>query len=168
MEVLLNSGNPEQQRIAAYLVLMKDPQTSELTQLDGALTSEEDQQLKNFVMSHIQNILSSTDPETQQWDKYLLGLWVTWFFSFFKNGLFFHRIRDKIYEAMKNTAIEPIINPTKFSGNYKLGSLESNMIFDRSSYLPKEVMLDMTLKAFGFEIDMMEVRILTFCSQIVL
>ncbi|RVE55741.1 hypothetical protein OJAV_G00229140 [Oryzias javanicus] len=132
MEVLLNSGNPVQQRIAAYLVLMKDPQTSELTQLDGALISEEDQQLKNFVMSHIQNILSSTDPDTQQ-------------------------IRDKIYEAMKNSVIAPVINPTKFSGNFKLGSLESNMIFDRSSYLPKEVMLDMTLKAFGFEIDMMEI-----------
>lgn len=66
MEVLLNKGNPVQQRIAAYLVLMKDPETSELAQLDDAFLNEDNDQLLNFVMSHIINILSSTDPETRQ------------------------------------------------------------------------------------------------------
>uniref|UniRef100_A0A3P9MAN0 Apolipoprotein Bb, tandem duplicate 2 n=1 Tax=Oryzias latipes TaxID=8090 RepID=A0A3P9MAN0_ORYLA len=132
MEVLLNSGNPVQQRIAAYLVLMKDPETSELAQLDDAFRNEDNDQLLNFVMSHIINILSSTDPETQQ-------------------------IKNKINEAMKNSVIAPYFDPMTLSSNYKLGSLESNMIYESGSYLPKEVMLDMTLKAFGFEIDMMEI-----------
>uniref|UniRef100_A0A3P9J468 Apolipoprotein Bb, tandem duplicate 2 n=1 Tax=Oryzias latipes TaxID=8090 RepID=A0A3P9J468_ORYLA len=131
-EVLLNKGNPVQQRIAAYLVLMKDPETSELTQLDDAFLNEDNDQLLNFVMSHIINILSSTDPETRQ-------------------------IRNKINEAMKNSVVAPYFDPMKLSSNYKLGSLESNMIYESGSYLPKEVMLDMTLKAFGFEIDMMEI-----------
>lgn len=53
------------------------------------------------------------------------------------------------------------MDPIKFSRNYKIGSVEGNMIFEGTSYLPKEVMLEMTLKAFGFDIDMMEVNILS-------
>lgn len=66
MQVFLDSASPLQKRIAAYLVLMKDPQPSELTQLAAALPSEQDQQTKSFVISHITNILSSTEPETQE------------------------------------------------------------------------------------------------------
>lgn len=51
------------------------------------------------------------------------------------------------------------MDPTKFSRNYKMGSVEGNMIFEGNSYLPKEVMLEMTLKAFGYDIDMLEVNI---------
>lgn len=54
------------------------------------------------------------------------------------------------------------MDPTKFSRNYKVGSVEGNMIFEGTSYLPKEVMLEMTLKAFGFDIDMMEVNNLDY------
>ena len=51
------------------------------------------------------------------------------------------------------------MDPTKFSRNYKVASVEGNMIFEGASYLPKEVMLEMTLKAFGYDIDMLEVKI---------
>lgn len=66
MQVLLDNASPMQKRIAAYLVLMKDPQPTELAQLANALPNEQDQQVKSFVISHITNILSSTDSETQQ------------------------------------------------------------------------------------------------------
>lgn len=33
------------------------------------------------------------------------------------------------------------------------------MIFEEAGYLPKEVMLELTLKAFGFEIDMLEASV---------
>lgn len=65
MKVLLDSTNPVQKRIAAYLVLMKDPQLSELVRLIDDLSNEQDTQVKSFIMSHIINILSSTEPETQ-------------------------------------------------------------------------------------------------------
>lgn len=61
-------------------------------------------------------------------------------------------------DVMQNNEIGPIMDPTKFSRNYKIGSVEGNMIFDGDSYLPKEVMLEMTLKAFGYDVDMMEVK----------
>uniref|UniRef100_A0A3Q1D884 Vitellogenin domain-containing protein n=1 Tax=Amphiprion ocellaris TaxID=80972 RepID=A0A3Q1D884_AMPOC len=132
MQALLDSTSPMQKRIAAYLVLMKDPRPSELTQLANALPSEQDQQVKSFVISHITNILSSSGPETQE-------------------------LRQKIRDALQGNEIGTIMDPTKFSRNYKIGSLEGNMIFEDTSYLPKEVMLEMTLKAFGFDIDMMEI-----------
>lgn len=66
MQLLLNNANPVQKRIAAYLVLVKDPQRSELAQLADALSNEQDIQFKTFVISHINNILSSTNPETER------------------------------------------------------------------------------------------------------
>ncbi|XP_029281472.1 LOW QUALITY PROTEIN: apolipoprotein B-100-like [Cottoperca gobio] len=132
MQVLLDSASPMQKRIAAYLVLMKDPQPTELAQLVAALPKEQDKQVKSFVISHITNILSSTEPDTQE-------------------------LRQKIRDALQGNEVGPTMDPTKFSRNYKIGSVEGNMIFEDSSYLPKEVMLEMTLKAFGYDIDMMEV-----------
>ncbi|KAM3603273.1 uncharacterized protein V6R79_019676 [Siganus canaliculatus] len=132
MQVLLDSTSPVQKRIAAYLVLMKDPQSTELAQLADALPNEQDKQVKSFVISHITNILSSTEPQTQE-------------------------LRQKIRDALQGNEIGTIMDPTKFSRNYKMGSVEGNMIFEDNSYLPKEVMLEMTLKAFGYDIDMMEI-----------
>ncbi|TDH00513.1 hypothetical protein EPR50_G00189240 [Perca flavescens] len=132
MQVLLDSASPMQKRIAAYLVLMKDPQPTELAQLADALPNEQDKQVKSFVISHITNILSSTEPETQE-------------------------LRQKIRDALQGNEVGPTMDPTKFSRNYKIGSVEGNMIFEGTSYLPKEVMLEMTLKAFGYDIDMMEI-----------
>ncbi|KAM8725601.1 apolipoprotein B-100-like [Acanthopagrus schlegelii] len=132
MQVLLDSASPMQKRIAAYLVLMKDPQPTELSQLANALPDEQDTQVKSFVFSHITNILSSSEPETQE-------------------------LRQKIRDALQGNEVGPIMDPTKFSRNYRIGSVEGNMFFEGTSFLPKEVMLEMTLKAFGYDIDMMEI-----------
>lgn len=69
MQVLLSSASPMQKRIAAYLVLMKDPRPIELAQLANILPKEQDQQVKSFVDSHMFNILSSTEPETEEYVK---------------------------------------------------------------------------------------------------
>lgn len=71
----------------------------------------------------------------------------------------FYRLRQKIRDALQGNEVGSIMDPTKFSRNYRIGSVEGNMIFEGTSYLPKEVMLEMTLKAFGYDIDMMEVNI---------
>uniref|UniRef100_A0A3Q2QZV6 Apolipoprotein Bb, tandem duplicate 1 n=1 Tax=Fundulus heteroclitus TaxID=8078 RepID=A0A3Q2QZV6_FUNHE len=132
MQVLLDNSSEVRKRIAAYLIIMKDPQPNELTQLTSALSSEMDQQFISFVISHMNNILSSTEPETEE-------------------------LRQKIQNVLQGNNIEPETDPMKFSRNYKIGFVEGNMIFEGASYLPKEVMLEMTLRAFGFEIDMMEI-----------
>uniref|UniRef100_A0AAZ3SHM5 Vitellogenin domain-containing protein n=1 Tax=Oncorhynchus tshawytscha TaxID=74940 RepID=A0AAZ3SHM5_ONCTS len=124
MQVLLSGASPLQKRVAAYLVLMKDPQPAELAQLAAALPIDEDQQAKSFVISHLTNILEST---------------------------------AKILDALQGNEVGTVMDPTKFSRNYMIGSVQGNMLFEGTSYLPKEVMLEMTLKAFGYNVDMMEV-----------
>lgn len=69
------------------------------------------------------------------------------------------RLRLKVRDVLQGNEIGPIMDPSRFSRNYKMGSVEGNMIFEEDSYLPKEVMLEMTLKAFGYDIDMLEVSI---------
>lgn len=63
---------------------------------------------------------------------------------------------------------------TTKSRNYKLGvahedmqaSIQGNVIFDPSSQLPKEVLLETTLKAFGFNMDIWEVgKTRDHCNQ---
>uniref|UniRef100_A0A3B4BLR2 Vitellogenin domain-containing protein n=1 Tax=Periophthalmus magnuspinnatus TaxID=409849 RepID=A0A3B4BLR2_9GOBI len=132
MQVLLDSSAPVQKRIAAYLVLMKDPQPSELAQLMSALPTEPDAQIKNFIISHIKNIGTSTEPATQE-------------------------LRQKIFDATTDNQLGSVEDSLKLSRNLKVGLIQSNLIFEGASYLPKEVMLEMTLKAFGFDLDMMEV-----------
>lgn len=69
-----------------------------------------------------------------------------------------------IRDAMQDNKIGNIMDPTRFSRNYKMGSVEGNVIFEGNSYLPKEAMLEMTLRAFGYDIDMMEVNIFIVSS----
>lgn len=67
-------------------------------------------------------------------------------------------------------------NYTQLSRNYKMdvfmpgkdvmgSSMQGSIIFDPSSHLPREVMLETTLKAFGYNLDFMEVG---FCICYVL
>ncbi|XP_062858358.1 apolipoprotein Bb, tandem duplicate 1 [Trichomycterus rosablanca] len=132
MKVLLDKDAPVQKRIAAYLILMKDPQPNELDQLATALPSFENLQVKSFVISHLTNILSSTDQETQE-------------------------LRNKILDALQGNEVGNVMNPTKFSRNYKISYLEGNMIFEEENKLPKEVVLEMALNAFGYYEEMVEV-----------
>lgn len=54
-----------QKRLAAYLILMRNPQDSDIEMVKKLLTQEQNVQIKGFVTSHIYNIISSTDSETQ-------------------------------------------------------------------------------------------------------
>ncbi|XP_053345355.1 apolipoprotein Bb, tandem duplicate 1 [Clarias gariepinus] len=132
MQVLLDRAAPVQKRIAAYLILMKDPQSAELEQLAAALPSDENLQVKSFVISHLTNILSSTSKETEE-------------------------VSQKILDALQSNEVKTFMDASTISRNYKIGSLEGNMIFDKENKLPTEVMLEMTLNAFGYDIDMVEV-----------
>lgn len=55
-----------QKRLAAYLILMRNPQGSDIEMVKKLLKQEQNVQVKAFVTSHIYNIISSTDSETQK------------------------------------------------------------------------------------------------------
>ncbi|TMS12086.1 Apolipoprotein B-100 [Larimichthys crocea] len=129
-----------QKRLAAYLILMRNPQDSDIEMVKKLLKSEQNAQIKSFVTSHIFNIISSTDSETQKLGK-------------------------KIMDAMQDTNVATHSDYTTKSRNYKLGvahenmqaSIQGNVIFDPSNQLPREVLLETTLKAFGFSMNIWEV-----------
>lgn len=67
-----------------------------------------------------------------------------------------YRAKDYIKKALKSDDLSPM-DFTKFSHNYKInvpwtGSVESNVIFDSTSYMPREVTLATTLDIFNFEL----------------
>ncbi|KAJ7988062.1 hypothetical protein DPEC_G00319740 [Dallia pectoralis] len=139
-----------QKRLAAYLILMRTPEDGDLElvkkilkapQADKTDIEEQNMQVKAFVSSHIYNIIHSNDPETQK-----LGA----------------RILDVMADP---TLVNSHDAYTSLSRNYKMDaamndvktSVHGNMIFDPTSQMPKEVMLETTLTAFGFNIDMLEI-----------
>ncbi|XP_068433484.1 apolipoprotein B-100-like [Clinocottus analis] len=129
-----------QKRLAAYLILMRNPQDSDIEMVKKLLTQEQNMQIKAFVTSHVYNIISSTDSETQ-------------------------KLGQKIIAALKDTEVTTHSDFATKSRNYKLGLAPGNMqaavlgnvVFDPSSQLPREVMLETTLKAFGFSMDLWEI-----------
>ncbi|KAM9354956.1 apolipoprotein B-100-like [Pholidichthys leucotaenia] len=128
-----------QKRLAAYLVLMRNPEDSDTEMVKKLLTQEQNVQIKSFVSSHIYNIISSTDSETQE-----LG--------------------QRIKEALEDTEVSTHDDYTTKSRNYKLdmahenmqASVQGNVIFDPSSQIPREVLLETTLKVFGYSMDIWE------------
>lgn len=55
-----------QKRLAAYLILMRNPQDSDIEMVKKLVKQEQNTQIKSFVTSHVYNIISSTDSETQK------------------------------------------------------------------------------------------------------
>ncbi|XP_041660813.1 apolipoprotein B-100-like [Cheilinus undulatus] len=120
-----------QKRLAAYLTLMRNPQDSDIEMVKKLLRQEQNMQIKSFVTSHIYNIITSTDAETQKFGR-------------------------KILDALEDPEVITHSDYTTMSRNYKLSGVQGNIIFDPSSQLPREVLLETTLKAFGFNMDVWE------------
>lgn len=55
-----------QKRLAAYLILMKNPVDSDFDMVSKILKQEQNEQIKSFVSSHVYNIITSTDAEAQK------------------------------------------------------------------------------------------------------
>uniref|UniRef100_A0A8C8AKF6 Apolipoprotein B n=1 Tax=Otus sunia TaxID=257818 RepID=A0A8C8AKF6_9STRI len=129
---------PTDKRLAAYLILMKDPSPSDLTKILRVLTKEKNEQVKSFIASHIANILDSEE----------VGI----------EGL-----KSRVEEALKGNQVPTAKDFRKFSQNYQISKrvsipgvdpvsakVEGNVVFDPNSYIPKETMLRTTLNVYGF------------------
>ncbi|KAM4625194.1 apolipoprotein B-100 [Polymixia lowei] len=138
MEMYQDPRSPTEKRVAAYLILMKSPDQALVTELSNSLEAMEEKQLKSFVVSHLNNILSSSDPHI-------------------------HQIRNFIEMALTDQLSHKNTGFIRMSRNYKietpLGSAQGNIIFDPTDTLPKEVMLETTLRVFDYNCDIFEVGI---------
>ncbi|XP_075057476.1 apolipoprotein B-100 [Mixophyes fleayi] len=149
LQVFQNNNSPVQKRLAAYLILMKSPSQSDLRKVVRTLKKEDSEQVKNFVASHIVNILNSQAPETQE-------------------------LKGKLEESLKSSGVPTVVSDfSKFSRNYQVSKtldvpgldenlgakVEGNIIYDSTGYMPKEAMLEATLNLFGQSVDMFGVNI---------
>ncbi|XP_053747096.1 apolipoprotein B-100 [Panthera pardus] len=138
LRVFLSDASPGDKRLAAYLMLMRGPSQSDINQIVQFLPWEQNEQVKNFVASHITNILNSEE-------------------------LYIKDLKSLVEDALKGSQLPTIMDFTKFSRNYHLSKsvslpsldpvsakIEGNLIFDPNNYLPKESMLKTTLTVFGF------------------
>ncbi|XP_043075498.1 apolipoprotein B-100-like [Puntigrus tetrazona] len=140
--VALYAKGAVQKRLAAYLILMKKPEASDLEVVRKILTQDQNVQVKSFVVSHVYNIIHSRDPEIKELGK-------------------------TIVKVIQDDEVLTHSNYTQLSRNYKMdlfmpgkdvmgSSTQGSIIFDPSSQLPREVMLETTLKAFGYNLDFIE------------
>uniref|UniRef100_A0A6Q2YN66 Vitellogenin domain-containing protein n=1 Tax=Esox lucius TaxID=8010 RepID=A0A6Q2YN66_ESOLU len=134
LEEYQDAEGPVQKRVAAYLMLFKTPDRALLSNVITTLKGEQDPQFKSFVVSHLDNIRHSDDPKMQQ-------------------------IKLYIKEALQDYW-HPANQFSTMSRNYKMdtamGSIKGNIIFDSTDILPKEVLFETTLNAFGYNTDMIE------------
>ncbi|KAM9777528.1 apolipoprotein B-100 [Neosynchiropus ocellatus] len=135
MEVYRNDQGPVENRVAAYLILMKNPDLNVIGEILNSLGIERDGQLKNFVVSHLRNIQNSKEPQLQ-------------------------KIREYIASSLKDQPPAKILGMSRnFKLDLPLGSVQSNVIFDGSNTLPKELLLETTLKAFDLNQNVFEVGV---------
>lgn len=62
----MNGVDPVEKRLAAYLLLMKSPASSDISKIIQLLQWEQSEQVKNFMASHIANILNSEELYVQE------------------------------------------------------------------------------------------------------
>lgn len=66
MEVYQDDQSPVEKRIAAYLILMKNQDQALVRDIVKDLESVRDKQLWSFVVSHLNNIRNSDEPQMHQ------------------------------------------------------------------------------------------------------
>ncbi|XP_052040727.1 apolipoprotein B-100 [Apodemus sylvaticus] len=145
-DTFVNSVAPVEKRLAAYLLLMRGPSSSDINKISQLLQWEQSDQVKNFVASHIANILNSEE-------------------------LYVQDLKNLIKNSLKDSQLPTVMDFRKFSQNYQISKsvslplsdpfsakIEGNLIFDPSSYLPKEILLKTTLTVFGLaSLDLFEI-----------
>ncbi|XP_020795614.2 LOW QUALITY PROTEIN: apolipoprotein B-100-like [Boleophthalmus pectinirostris] len=120
-----------QKRLAAYLMLMRSYEDSDVEMVKRLLEKEQNPQVKAFIVSHLYNILTSEEQSLQE-------------------------LRSKLEEALTDIVVAPPGLQMSNSQNFRLPGVQGNLIFDVNSQLPREVLLETTLDAFGYKMDVFE------------
>lgn len=66
VRVFQDASSPVDKRLAAYLMLMRQPSPSDISKVVKSFLKDKNDQVKSFVASHIANILDTDDPYNEQ------------------------------------------------------------------------------------------------------
>ncbi|XP_040925269.1 apolipoprotein B-100 isoform X2 [Betta splendens] len=137
MEQYLDKEGPTEKRVASYLVLMKSPDQDVVRDIVNNLETVRDEQLQNFVVSHLNNIYNSNEPQME-------------------------KVREGIGLALRNrlsqTNSHGLYDGTSrsYKADFPFGFIQSNIISNESSPMLKEATIKATLKAFDNNYDLFE------------
>ncbi|XP_035698244.1 apolipoprotein B-100-like [Branchiostoma floridae] len=139
-----------EKRIAAYLVLMKNATQREIRKVVKMVATEPIKQVRSFIASHLRNVRSTEEPTLQELKQTL----------------------EKILRE-ENVVLPEPEDFRKYSRNYEVSKavplpflkdpvaaqLQSDVVMDPVSYMPRSALTKMTINVLGQSIDLFEAGI---------
>ncbi|XP_057368025.1 uncharacterized protein LOC130689027 [Daphnia carinata] len=140
MNILTDSSEDSEIRIAAYLAMMKCADYQTILTVKNLLANEEVNQVGSFIWTHLKNLATTSMPSKLE----IQGL------------------------VLDQTLVDKFdTDARKFSRNYEKSilldqynaavGLEGNIIFSQHSYLPRSASLNLTVDIFGQSVNLFEV-----------
>ena len=129
-------------RINAYLAVMTCPTESDIENIKSLLESEEVNQVGSFIWTHMGN-LQETNSKIggKNFLKRIIGS------DYLQN-----RWSSDVRKFSRNFEV------SHFSNDWRLGgTAESNLIFSEKSFIPRSLMMNLTLNLFGENVNVLEV-----------
>ncbi|KAJ8040656.1 hypothetical protein HOLleu_15014 [Holothuria leucospilota] len=146
-QTFLNTSYDIKLRIAAYLIYMKtDVMAANLVDIYQTLKTEPVKQFKAFTFSHISNVLVSEDPTVQRLRKELI-------LAIGEEEL--PEYPRNIFKYSRNMEISKMLTIPYFNKTFG-GSIESNLIYNPDTIMPKSMMLKYAISALGKDYDLIE------------
>ncbi|XP_025837556.1 apolipophorins isoform X3 [Agrilus planipennis] len=127
-------------RIKAYLVLAQCPNGKVATALKALLDTEPSYQVGGFITSHLRNLKATTNPDKELAKQQLSNIVPPNRFPF--------DIRKYSFNSEFSYAIDTL---------GLANSIESNVIYSQSSFLPRSLDLNLTADLFGHTFNFLEV-----------
>ncbi|XP_002734473.1 uncharacterized protein LOC100370756 [Saccoglossus kowalevskii] len=146
MSLVRDHSNDVEVRLAAYIILMKNPSRNNLREVVSILKNEPINQMRSFISSHIANIRESEEPTLKD----------------LKKELEFVLVGQQLPEMEQD--LQKLSRHMEFSKAFKVpfvnqtvaAQLESNLIYSPEGILPRSLMLNMTVNILGKSVNVFE------------
>ncbi|XP_019623589.1 PREDICTED: uncharacterized protein LOC109469506 isoform X1 [Branchiostoma belcheri] len=139
-----------EKRIAAYLVLMKNATQREIRKVVKVVMSEPIKQVRSFIASHLRNILTTEEPTLQELKQTLEQVLREERVTLPEPEDF--RKYSRSYEVSKAVPLPFLQDPVA-------AQLQSDVVMDPVSYMPRSALTRMTINVLGQSIDLFEAGI---------
>jgi hypothetical protein len=146
MSLVRESGNDVEVRLAAYLILMKQPSRNNLREVVSILKNERVNQMRSFMSSHIGSIMESEEPTLKDMKKEL---------EIVIAGEQLPEIEQDLKKLSRHIEFSkafklPYVNQTVAA------QLQSNLIYHPEGILPRSLMLNLTVNILGRSLNLIE------------
>ena len=142
LEILKNREEDSEVRINAYLALMTCPSEQIIANIKSLLMNEEVNQVGSFIWTHLSNLQETRSKiGGKLFVKRIIG-----------SDSLQNKWRSDVRKFSRNIEVSHFFNEYKIGG-----TLEGNIIFSEKSYIPRSVMLNLTMSLFGENVNIFEI-----------